>query len=164
MADVVQDQDLHRIVLTAIIYNDEKKYLIIKRAPSKKVLPGKWSVPGGGVEADDYRDTKPTVEDAWYNVVEKTLIREVKEEVNVEIEKPQYLLDVIFVRPDGIPVLVLSYYARYKRGDVTLEKDEFTDFAWVTCQEAKKYDLVAGLWDEIKQVDTCLCRQAILKR
>ena len=35
--------------------------------------------------------------------------------------------------------------------------DEDTiDFAWVTLEEAKKYDLIDGIWDEIREVDETL--------
>jgi hypothetical protein len=35
--------------------------------------------------------------------------------------------------------------------------DEDTiDHAWVTLEEAKKYDLISGIYDEILEVDTIL--------
>ena len=52
----VQNVELHRVVATAIIYRDGK-YLIVKRSPNKKVFPGRWTVPGGGLEVTDYIDT-----------------------------------------------------------------------------------------------------------
>ena len=60
-----------------------------------------------------------------------------------------------FIRPDGIPVLVLSYFASYISGEVKLDEDA-TEFAWVTLDEARKYDLIDGIWDEIRQVDEIL--------
>jgi len=80
---------------------------------------------------------------------------EVKEEVNLEIEKPNYLCDLVFVRPDGYPVVTLSYWARYKSGEVKLCKD-LSEHAWVTVEEAKKYDLIEGIWEEIRDVDNLL--------
>ena len=60
------------------------KYLITKRAENKKAFPGKWTVPGGGLETDDYIDLKPTTETGhWYYAIENALRREVKEEVNL---------------------------------------------------------------------------------
>jgi len=43
------DRELHRIAITTIIYNKDGKFLLTKRAPHKKVHPGKWTVPGGGL-------------------------------------------------------------------------------------------------------------------
>ena len=57
----IKDKELHRIAITAIIYNDEGKYLITKRSLTKKASPGKWTVPGGGLNIDDYINSKPSV-------------------------------------------------------------------------------------------------------
>ncbi len=153
----IKDKELHRIAITGIIYNAEGKYLITKRALTKKAFPGKWTVPGGGLNIDDYinspKDTKDDPQ--WYNVVEKVLRREIKEEVNVEIEKPEYLLDLTFIRPDGIPVLVLSYFCKFKAGDIALDVDSI-EYAWVTLEEAKSYDMINGIWEEIEMVDKIL--------
>ena len=147
------DKELHRISITAIIYNDDGKFLITKRALSKKAFPGKWTVPGGGLEIDDYINTKPTTPAGqWYGALETTLRREVREEANLEIEKPQYLLDIAFIRPDGIPVVILSYYAKYKSGEVKLDVDSI-DYKWVSLEEAKQYDIIDGIWEEIEMVD-----------
>lgn len=149
----IKDKELHRIALTAIVYNSEGKYLITKRALTKKAFPGKWTVPGGGLTIDDYINTKPTTgANQWYHALINTLTREVKEETNVDIDTIEYLLDLTFIRPDNVPVLVLSYMARYKGGDVQHDEDTI-DSAWVTLEEAKKYDLIEGIWEEIEMVD-----------
>ena len=149
----IKDRELHRIAITAIIYNDKGEYLVTKRSPTKKAFPNKWTVPGGGLEVDDYiNDTPTTLAGQWYGALEKTLRREVREEVNVEIEKPIYLMDLTFIRPDGIPVLVLSYYAKYLSGEVKLD-DDAVDYKWATLAEAKELDMIDGVWEEIELVD-----------
>lgn len=156
MANVVKDNELHRIVMTAIIYNDEKKFLVTKRAPTQKAFPEKWTVPGGGLEPSDYINTEKTTSDLWYLVLEKALYREVKEEVNVEIGKPQYLLDMVYIRPDRIPTLILSYYAEYKSGEVVLDPDDSTEYRWVTIDEAKRLKMIEGIPEEIEMVHKIL--------
>ncbi len=152
----IQDKELHRITATCIIYKDGK-YLVTKRSPHKKVFPNQWTVPGGGLTVDDYiHSPKPENSPQWYGALEATLRREVKEEVNVEIGKVQYLLDLAFIRPDGIPVLVLSYYALYLSGEVKLDEDA-VEYKWATLQEAKELDFIAGIYDEIEMVDK-ICR------
>lgn len=158
MADIL-DKELHRIAITGIIYNDEGRYLVTKRALTKKAHPGMWTVPGGGINTDDYINTPITHgTNGWYNIVEKTLRREIMEEVNIEIEKPEYLLDLTFIRPDNIPVLVLSYMCKYKDGEVKIDNDngDTIDVAWITLEEAKKYDLIPGILEEIEMVDKIL--------
>ncbi|MDD2934978.1 MAG: NUDIX domain-containing protein [Candidatus Pacebacteria bacterium] len=144
-------KELHRIALTAIIHKNGK-FLITKRSSDKKAFPGKWTVPGGGLETDDYTNTKPTTEAGqWYYAVENALRREIKEEVNLEVDKPQYLLDLTFIRSDGIPVVVLSFYCNYVSGGVKLD-DDSVDYAWVEVSDLDKYDLIDGIADEIREV------------
>jgi 8-oxo-dGTP pyrophosphatase MutT (NUDIX family) len=138
----IKNRELHRIVSTAIIHTN-------------KAFPGLWTVPGGGLEIDDYINTKPTTpkEKIWYFALETSLRREVNEETGLEIGKVSYLLDLAFIRPDDIPVITLSFYAPWKKGVVKLDKTENTEFAWVSRKDLKKYNLIEGIPEEIKMVD-----------
>ncbi|MBI3074615.1 MAG: NUDIX domain-containing protein [Parcubacteria group bacterium] len=156
MSQTVPDNERHRIVLTCIIHDGRGRYLVTKRAPTKKAFPNKWTVPGGGLEPRDYLKTKKTTKDAWYFVVEKALRREVKEEVNLEIEKPQFLVDLVFIRPDKVPVLTLSYMAKRKSGAVVLEEGDATEFRWATVKECRKLDFIDGIFEEIVYADKIL--------
>lgn len=152
----IKDKELHRVATTCIIYNDEGKYLVTKRSPHKKVHPNKWTVPGGGLSTDDYVHTSQTHGNAGrYGAAEKALSREVKEEVNLNIGKPKYLLDMTFIRPDGVPVLVLSYYAHHVSGEVKLDGDA-VEYKWVTLAEAKELDLINCIYEEIEMVEKLL--------
>lgn len=144
------DPRLHFVVATAIIVKDGK-FLITKRAPHEKAYPNKWTVPGGKLVRHEYEAVPKTTKDAWYDIIDWLLKKEVKEEVNLEIGKVNYVTDLTFIRPDGYPVITLSYWASYKSGEVKLCKD-LTGHAWVTLEEAKNYDLIDGIWDELKQV------------
>jgi len=150
----IKNKELHRITSTAIIHRGGK-YLITQRNLDKKAFPGKWTVPGGKIKTDDYINTPKTTKDQWYFAIEKSLRREVKEEVNLEIGKIKYLLDIAHIIPDGTPAIILSFYCPYKSGRVKLDEDNI-DFAWVTYQEAKKYDLIDGILEEIEMVDKIL--------
>lgn len=155
--------DLHRIAVTGIIWKRDEdgaiRYLITKRSPDKKAWPGKWTVPGGGLETDDYLGMQATYENSgspqWYGAVENTLRREIKEEVGVEVDNVQYLLDLAFIRPDGIPAIVLSFYCRYTGGEVVLDSDA-VEYRWVTVTELSQYDLIQGIDHEIESVDARL--------
>jgi len=150
----VKHKDLHRVVGTAIIHRDGT-FLITKRSETLKVFPGKWTCPGGGLEVDDYVHTKPGRDHQWYGALELGLRREVKEEVNIEIGKPEYLLNVTFVRPDGIPVMVFSFYAPYVSGEVVLSEED-VDYKWVRADELADYDFIADIAGEIKMVSKIL--------
>jgi 8-oxo-dGTP pyrophosphatase MutT (NUDIX family) len=169
MAVVPSDNELHRVAVTGIIWKEEggaRKYLITKRAPTKKAWPNKWTVPGGGLMVSDYSNTPPThdVDEApqWYGAVEVALRREIKEEVNLEVGDAHYLLDVAALRPDGTAVLVLSFYCEYARGEVALDADA-TECAWVTAAEVGNYDLIKGIDDEIRMVEERLAARKDIK-
>lgn len=144
------DPRLHFVVVTGIVIKDGKA-LIAKRSEREKAFPGKWTVPGGKLVKSEYDHLPSTSEThpQWYNLVETTLRKEIREEVGLEVGKPEYLCDLVFVRPDGYPVVTLSYFAPYVRGDVKL-CDDLTDFAWVNAEEAKTYDLIDGIAEEIQ--------------
>lgn len=150
----IKNQELHRLTSTAIIYKDGK-YLLLRRSLDKKAFPGKWTVPGGGLETDDYTSLPKTTNDHWYFAIEKSLRREIKEECNLEVGEVKYLLDMAFIKPDGTPAIILSFYCPYLSGEVKLDEDNI-NHVWVTYEEAKNYDLVEGLLGEIEMVEKIL--------
>lgn len=150
----ISNKELHRIVTTCIIHKGGQ-YLITRRALDKNAFPGKWTVPGGGLSVDDYINTPPTAPNIWYFALENVLRREILEEVGLEIGKISYLLDLVLIRPDGVKALTLSFYAPYKSGEVKLN-DESIEHAWVSFEEAKKYDLIGGILEEIEMADKIL--------
>ena len=149
---VMDEEKAHYVVATCIVVK-EGKYLITKRAEWEKAFPGKWTVPGGKLESRDYIETKPdTNEGQWYNVCERLVRREVREEAGIEIKNIGYVTSLTFIRPDGIPVVVISLYADYDSGEVRLSED-MTDYKWVSVEEAKTYDLIDGIYEEIEMLD-----------
>ncbi|MEI7424993.1 MAG: NUDIX domain-containing protein [Candidatus Staskawiczbacteria bacterium] len=150
-----KDPRMHIICVTAIIEKDGK-YLILKRAEREVAFPGYWTVPGGKVVRHEYEGSPKTPNsDGWYKTVEFTLKKEVKEEANLEVDGIRYLTDMTFIRPDNVPTLVLSYYCKYKSGEVKIGKD-MDDFIWITPEEGKKYKIIPGILDEIEEVDKIL--------
>ncbi len=151
MADAVNPY-LHEVAITAIIVKDGK-YLITRRGLTKKRFPGKWTVPGGKMETSDYLKLPKDTEFYWYNVLERTLKRETKEEVGLEITNIEYVTSLARIHEDGSPSLVISCMADYVSGEVKLQPEETDQFAWVTLDEAKKYDLLDGIYDELQMVE-----------
>lgn len=144
--------DLHEVAVTAIIVW-EGKYLIIQRSADKKRFPEKWVVPGGRLEQTDYTDLPKDTEHYWYNVIERTLRREIKEEVGLEIARIDYLTSLARVHEDGAPSLVISCIADYAAGEVQLQEGETQAYAWVSTEEAASYDLIDGIYDELVMAD-----------
>lgn len=142
------NQYLHEVVITAIVVKDGK-YLITRRSMNKKRFPGKWTVPGGHLETSDYLQLPKDTEHYWYNVLERTLRREVKEEVGIDVENIEYVTSLATVHADGSPSLVISCMADYAGGEIVLQPEESDQFAWVNLEEAKQYDLIDGIYDEL---------------
>ena len=158
--------ELHRIATTGIIWRKSaegaREYLVTKRAPHKKVWPGKWTVPGGGLEVSDYINAEATYQNSespqWYHVLERALLREIKEEAGVEVDQIELLQDVAFIRPDGVAVIVFSFYCRYVGGEVALDEDA-TEYAWVTADAAQGYDFIQGIEKEIMATEERLSKR-----
>lgn len=144
----MKNQYLHEVVITAIIVKDGK-YLITRRSPNKKRFPGMWTVPGGKLETDDYINLPKETKDYWYNVLEKVLKREVREEVGLVIKNIEYVTSLATVHGDGNPSLVVSCLADYDSGEVVLQEEETDKFEWVSLEEAKNYELLDGIYDEL---------------
>jgi len=143
---------LHEVAITAIIIK-EGKYLITRRALTKKRFPGFWTVPGGKMETSDYLKLPKDTEFYWYNVLERTLKREIGEEVGLEIANIEYVTSLARVHEDGSPSLVISCMADWVSGEVQLQPEETDQFVWVSLEEAKTYDLLDGIYDELLMVD-----------
>lgn len=148
----MENQYLHEVAITAIIIKDGK-YLITRRSMQKKRSPGKWTVPGGKLETHDYIDMPKDSESCWYNIIEKVLRREVREETGLEVKNIDYITSMAIVHPDGAPSLIISCSADYASGEVKLKEDECDQFSWVGVEEAKKYDLLDGIWDELMMLE-----------
>lgn len=142
----------HHVAVTGIVIKDGK-YLIVKRAGNREKFNDLWTVPGGKIERKDYGRSKDTSEH-WYNVLEDNLRREVKEEVGLEIKNIKYLTSLTFMKGE-VPVLVVSMYADFDRGEVVLN-EEGVDYKWVSLEEARDYDLIEGIYEELEMMDRVL--------
>lgn len=146
------NQYLHEVVITAIIVKDGK-YLITRRSLNTKRFPGMWTVPGGKMETNDYLKLPKDTEFYWYNVLEQTLRREIKEEVGIDIANIEYVTSLATVHADGSPSLVISCMADYISGEVKLQVEENDQFVWVDLERVKSYQLIDGIYDELVMVE-----------
>src|SRR3990167_4262051 len=153
--DNAKEDKLFYFVANVVVFREEDgKCLILKRDEREKVHPGKYAVPGGKLEWINLDVNNPTRINGevldFENAVEDLLKREVKEEAGIEIDNNlKYINSVAFIRPDGIPVVLVKFAAKYKSGEVILEKGSFTDFKWVNEEEIKNYDCIQGVPEEI---------------
>ena len=142
---------LHYVVVTGILVKDGK-FLIVKRADWEKAFPGRWTVPGGKLEVLDYVLRKKDTPHHWYNVFEDLLKREIKEEVGLEISDIGYVTSMVYLRDDKIPCVIVSLWAEPVGEEIRL-CSALTDFKWVDLEEAKNYDLIEGIYEELEILD-----------
>ncbi|MDD5342015.1 MAG: NUDIX domain-containing protein [Patescibacteria group bacterium] len=152
-----KENKLFYFVANVVVYREsDKRCLILKRSNQEKVHPGIYCVPGGKLEWGQMDITKPTRLNGdvldYENAVEELLVREVKEEGGVDIERDlKYINSVAFVRPDEIPVVLVKFAAKYKSGEAKPEDGAFSDYAWVNAEEVKKYECIKGIPEEIEK-------------
>ncbi len=155
--DKAKSDKLFYFVANVVVYREsDGRCLILKRHEREVVHPGKYAVPGGKLEwkdlAFDRADGKNESVVYFENMIEKLLKREVMEEAGIEIEESlHYIGSMVFVRPDEVPVTLMRFAAKYVQGDVKLEENAFTDFAWVNETEARNYDCIDNVIDEIAE-------------
>jgi 8-oxo-dGTP diphosphatase len=152
LMDDLKDK-VHYIAVTGIVRKDDK-YLICKRSDKERIFPGKWCVPGGKVTITDFIHTPKDTKDHWFGVLEKTLAKEIFEETNIRIKNIGYVSNLALLRPNGYSTIIISLHAQWDSGEAEMKQpDELVDFAWVTLEEAKEYDLIENIWEQIEKVE-----------
>jgi len=142
----------HYISVTGIIIK-EGKYLICKRSLNEKIFPGKWCVPGGKIEQKDFINTPKDTKDHWFDIFEKILKKEILEETSLKIKNIRYVSNLALIRPNGFSTIIVSLCAEHESGEVQLSEEELTEYVWVSLKEAKQYDLIENIYEQIENVD-----------
>lgn len=110
------------IEVSAAIIKKDGKILIAQRSRNK--LQGfKWEFPGGKVESDE--------------TVKESLKREIKEELNIDIEVKEMFGENVFEYPNG-SIKLIAFFAEWMSGDLKLVEHEKVE--WVTIGQLKYYD------------------------
>ncbi len=152
---MLDENKAHYVSVTGIVIKDGK-FLITKWSANEKAFPSLWTVPGGKLEKEDYiKRPADTSAGQWYNICEDIVRREVLEETGIKIRNIKYLASLVFIRPDGIPVVVISLYGDYAGGEVKLS-EESIDYAWVNLEEAMDYKMIDGIFEELEMLDKVL--------
>jgi 8-oxo-dGTP pyrophosphatase MutT (NUDIX family) len=160
--DAAKTEKLFYFVACVVVVRDDGRALILQRAKTEKVHPGKWGVIGGKLEWNDLPLDKPTrVQDGnvrdYLDIVEALLARETREEAGIEIGREfVYVNSAAYIRPDNVPSVSVKFAARYVSGEVVPEAGAFDGYAWVTPEEVTKFDCVAGIPEEVAQAVAAL--------
>jgi len=109
-------------VVAAIIKNEEGKILITQRN-LKKSQGGLWEFPGGKIEANETQ--------------EKAIIREIKEELDIEIEVEKYLAEKVFEYPEKT-INLIALECRKINGEIQLLEHEA--YKWIDKTELENFE------------------------
>ncbi|CAA7602358.1 NUDIX hydrolase domain protein [Acididesulfobacillus acetoxydans] len=112
--------------VTAAIIVRDGRVLITQRAPGEN-LAGKWEFPGGKIEAGE--------------TPEECLKREIKEELNVDIEVLSFFGQSSYEYDSGT-IRLKAFYCRWIAGDFSLRVHSRLE--WVTGRELERYDFAAA--------------------
>jgi 8-oxo-dGTP diphosphatase len=112
-------------VTCAIIYHKDK-ILAVKR-PKHKHQGGKWEFPGGKIEPDE------TPADC--------IVREIMEELSVEIEITRQLTEIRHCYPDK-EIVLIPFLCEIKSGEIILKEHE--DAVWIKKDEITNLDWAAA--------------------
>lgn len=108
--------------VTAAIIINNNKILIAQRGANEK-LAGKWEFPGGKIELGE--------------TPQQCLKREIKEELEVDIEVGNYLDESIYTYPNG-EIKLMAYFATIVGGNIMLSVHDKVE--WITISKIDKYD------------------------
>lgn len=118
------DKTNFKVIPCAAILNKENKILIARRKP-EKILGGLWEFPGGKLEHGE------KVEDA--------LLREVKEELEIQVTIDKLLHVKSYVYDHGA-VLILFYFCHFESGQIRLIDHD--KYRWCSVNELKELPLL----------------------
>ena len=109
-------------VVAAVIQNEEGKILIAQRN-LKKSQGGLWEFPGGKIEPNETK--------------EEAIIREIKEEMDIDIESKKFIAQKVFNYPDK-DINLIAIECKQIKGDIKLNEHE--DIKWVNKNELRNFN------------------------
>jgi len=109
-------------VAIGALIEKENRFLVLKRSPEKDVGGNLWEFITGRLEEEE----EPTI----------GVLREVKEEVNLDVEIIMPIHTTFFYRGSkDFPMVFIVYWCRYLQGEVKLSW-EHNEYNWITLEEA----------------------------
>ena len=113
---------LFRVPQNALII-ENKKVLVLKRAMDEKSFAGLWDLAGGRLEHGEN--------------LKESLMREVKEETNLEVNILNLVSAFVTEVKDGFGVFLI-YNCKKISDDIKVCKDDHSTYLWATKEEIEK--------------------------
>ena len=114
-------------VVATVIVRDRKVLCVQRPKNTKEFVSLKWELPGGKVEVGESR--------------EEALVREIREELSVDIEVSEFLMTVEHAYPD-FHLTMHVFKCVLDQGEITL--NEHVDLKWLAVEELDSLDWAAA--------------------
>jgi 8-oxo-dGTP diphosphatase len=121
--------------VVAAIIKDKDKILIAQRN-SKDHLAGKWEFPGGKIEPGE--------------TPEECLVREIREELRIDVEIGSFYDDNVYGSKDQA-IHLLFYWAEVMNGKITAIVHD--DVKWITIKELARFDFAPADIPIVKRLE-----------
>lgn len=119
---------MKKINVTAAVIIKSDKILCVQRDDNKfDYISRKWEFPGGKVEENEQ--------------IEDTIVREINEELNLEVKIKSFLIQVDHQYPD-FRIIMDTFICEIQNGDLML--NEHIDSKWLEVNELEKLDWAAA--------------------
>ena len=128
------------LTVRGIIKNGSGEILIVKRHPKSKTDPEMWELPGGKVERGEF--------------FADALVREIKEETNLDVEIGDFCEAVQNDYSHKRTVQLMMYLVDVK-GEVKIS-DEHTEFMWASIEKIKTLEISTSLKKLLEKKDYML--------
>lgn len=110
------------IDVVAAIITDKDGRILIARKKKGKSLEGYWEFPGGKIEDGE----SP----------EESLVRELKEEMDIDIKVVEYFAENIH-NYDETTIRLIAFFAELQKGNITLKDHDM--YNWVDINDLKDF-------------------------
>ena len=131
---------MKKIIQTIVIGVIRKgnKYLLTKRIHNDKRFHGKWQFPGGGLEFNEN--------------IEECLVREIKEELGIEIKKYTFMPKIFEVVRKDWHGLLAVFLCEAPSDNINIVIDgEASEYGWFALDQIKKLDCLSLTYEVVKE-------------
>jgi 8-oxo-dGTP diphosphatase len=125
------------LAIAAFIFDSENRILIVKKSENEQIDPGLWVVPGGKVYPHE-----PILD---------ALLREVKEEVGLQIVSYAWIGEDVFIASNHY------FHAQHfrcitKKSEPVILEKKLTKYAWIQSHEVDNFTFPSNLKKRITEL------------
>jgi 8-oxo-dGTP diphosphatase len=122
---------------TIVVRNSRTgKFLLMKRAESKEMMPGRWEFPGGGIDEGE--------------TPEEAALREFEEETGLK-EEISFSGESAVIDTKHGRIRIFPFLVETTAEEIVLSR-EHTEYRWIKKEDLEDFETVKGLEKELEAV------------